>query len=79
MSSVSGDTLAVNAAGAAVQRVVDEEVTLYTEHTVARWTSVYLEARYHILSVKVHRHERLQQQRCMFVQVAQLLISFVKC
>lgn len=35
----SGATLTVNTAGAAVERVVDEEVTVHTEDAVARWTA----------------------------------------
>lgn len=31
-------TLTVNAAGAAVKRVMDEEITFQAELTVARWT-----------------------------------------
>lgn len=37
-----GCTLTVNAAGAAVKRVVDEEVTFQAELTVTRWTGEYL-------------------------------------
>ena len=36
--SISGGAAAVDARGAAVQRVVDEQVTLHAEHTVARRT-----------------------------------------
>lgn len=41
--SASGGAPTVNAAGAAVQRVMDEEITLHTEHTVTQWTGEYLE------------------------------------
>lgn len=38
-----GGTLTVNAAGAAVERVVDEEVTFQAELTVTCWTGEYLQ------------------------------------
>lgn len=38
-----GCTLTVNAAGAAVEGVMDEEITFQAELTVARWTGEYLE------------------------------------
>lgn len=34
----SGNTLGVNTGGAAVQGIMDEEITLHTEYTAARWT-----------------------------------------
>lgn len=38
-----GGTLTVNAAGAAVERVVDEEVTFQAELTVTCWTGEHLQ------------------------------------
>lgn len=38
----SGPTLAVKTAGAAVERVVNEDITVHTEDTVARWAAEHL-------------------------------------
>lgn len=40
--SLSRATLTVDTAGAAVERVVDEEMTVDTEHTETRWTAEHL-------------------------------------
>lgn len=50
---VSGGTPTVNTTGAAVQGVMDEEITLHTEHTVTWWTCEYLETQVRNRSLRV--------------------------